>query len=71
MPDPRPLWLQLRNHPTLLCLHPTPNQLAVLLDYLSDVIEWRGHSMSDLDPGETADWLRWEAMRAREAGNAV
>lgn len=70
MPDPRPLWLQLRNHPTLLCLHPTPNQLAVLLDYVADVVEWRGDYGGDLDPGETAEWLRWEAMKAREAGDA-
>ena len=64
MADPRPLWLQLRDRSGL-----TPEQLAALLDYLSDVIEWRGHSMTDLDPGETADWLRWEAMKAREAGD--
>jgi hypothetical protein len=29
-----PLWLQLRNHPSLFCLHPTPEQLAILLDTL-------------------------------------
>ena len=32
----KPLWLQLRNHPSLFCLHPTPAQLAVLLEHIAD-----------------------------------
>jgi len=58
-----PLWLQLRNHPTLFCLHPTPSQLAVLMYVLADCAEQRG----DLAPGETADWLRAEAAAAEQA----
>ena len=61
-----PLWLQLRNHPTLFCLHPTPLQLAVLLKLLADRIEQRGDQGHDLDPGETADWLRAEAAIAEQ-----
>lgn len=67
MPDP--LWLQLRNHPQLFCLHPTREQLATLLDYVADVVERRGDAELDLDPGETADWLRMEAAAARQESN--
>jgi hypothetical protein len=59
-----PLWLQLRNHPSLFCLHPTPEQLAILLRVIADEVERRGDKQLDLDPGETADWLRAEADRA-------
>jgi len=31
---------------------------------LADIIEKRGERRQDLDPGETADWLRAEAERA-------
>ena len=31
---------------------------------LADVVEWRGDKGLDLDPGETADWLRAEAVKA-------
>ena len=56
-----PLWLQLRNHPSLFCLHIHPGQAQVLLQELADQIEQRGDKQLDLDPGETADWLRAEA----------
>lgn len=59
-----PLWLQLRNHPRLFCLHPTPEQLSVLLQVVADEVEQRGDKQLDLDPGETADWLRAEANLA-------
>ena len=64
----KPLWFQLRNHPTLFCLHPTPSQLAVLLYVLADCIEQRGNLGHDLDPGETVDWLRAEAAAAEQVG---
>lgn len=62
MPDP--FWLQLRNHPRLFCLHPTPEQLAIMLEFVADEVERRGDKQLDLDPGETADWLRAEAKVA-------
>lgn len=68
MPDS--LWLQLRNHPRLFCLHPTPEQLAILLEFVADEVERRGDQQLDLDPGETADWLRAEAKVAMEVAHA-
>lgn len=64
-----PLWLQLRNHPKLFCLHPTPEQLAILLDYIAEEVERRGDIDYDRDPGETAEWLRAEASKALTATN--
>ena len=61
-----PLWLQLRNHPSLFCLHITPSQAAVLLSELADRVEHRGSIDYDRDPGETADWLRAEAAIAEQ-----
>jgi hypothetical protein len=58
-----PLWLRLRNHPSLFCLHPTPSQLAVLLRqivadvYKEDMWDW----------GEVAVWLEEEAAIADAA----
>lgn len=65
MSDAEKLWLSLRNHPQLFCLHPTPKQLAILLEELAAKVEARGDQGLDLDPGETADWLRQEAAVAR------
>lgn len=62
-PRPEPLWLQLRNHPSLFCLHPTPKQLATMLECIASEVERR-------DIGETAEWLRAEADRA-ERGETV
>ena len=71
-PDERqPLWLQLRNHPSLFCLHPTPGQLATLLEYVADEVERRGDIDYDRDPGETADWLRNEAATAKAATKII
>lgn len=64
----KPLWLELRNHPRLFCLHPTREQLATMLRELADQVERRGERGDDRDPGETADWLRGEADRAWEVG---
>lgn len=64
-----PFWLELRNHPQLFCLHPTTEQLAIILEFLADRVEYRGSIQYDLDPGETADWLRAEAKVAREVTN--
>ena len=41
-----------------------PQEMAALLEVLADLIERRGEQQLDLDPGETADWLRAEAARA-------
>jgi hypothetical protein len=40
------------------------NGYAYLLRALADEVERRGDAQLDLDPGETADWLRAEADRA-------
>jgi hypothetical protein len=61
-----PLWLQLRSHPSLFCLHPTPDQLAILLEHIAAEVERRGDIDYDRDPGETSDWLRAEAKVAWE-----
>ena len=37
---------------------------AAELRALADVVEWRGDHGLDIDPGETADWLRAEAVKA-------
>ena len=63
-----PFWLELRDLPRLFCIHPTPRQLAILLEFVADRVEHRGEKQLDLDPGETADWLRAEAKVAMEAG---
>jgi len=64
-----PLWLQLRNHPSLFCLHPTAEQLAILLEHIAAEVERRGDIDYDRDPGETADWLRNEAAVAQAVAN--
>ena len=33
-----PLWLQIRNHPSLFCLHPTPQQIGTILRVIADAI---------------------------------
>jgi hypothetical protein len=58
-----PLWLRLRNHPSLFCLHPTPSQLAVLLRQI--VAEVYDQDMWDW--GEVAEWLDAEAAVADAA----
>ncbi len=58
-----PLWLRLRNHPSLFCLHPTPSQLAVLLDELIIQIYDTEHR----DRGAICEWLKREANAARDA----
>ena len=64
-----PLWLQLRNHPSLFCLHNTPCQARVLLEYIAAEVERRGDIDYDRDPGETAEWLRNEAAVAQVAAD--
>jgi hypothetical protein len=39
---------------------------AAELRALADIVERRGDAKLDLDPGETADWLRAEADRAEK-----
>ena len=36
-----------------------------MLEVLADLVEQRGERGLDLDPGETAEWLRSEAARAQ------
>ncbi len=62
-----PLWLKIRNHPSLFCLHPTTGQLAILLRLVAEEGEHRGEKGLDLDPGETSDWLISEAEKAEAA----
>jgi hypothetical protein len=38
----------------------------MLLELIADKVEKRGDKGWDLDPGETAEWLREEARLARE-----
>lgn len=66
-----PLWLQLRNHPSLFCLHPTPGQLSILLEYLADEVERRGDIDYDRDPGETDGSLRMVAPSAIPAASLI
>lgn len=41
-----------------------PRAIAKILNILADEIETRGTRGVDLDPGETSDWLRYEATKA-------
>jgi len=58
-----PLWLRLRNHPTLFCLHPTPSQMAVLLRQIA--AEIYKEDMWDLD--DVGQWLDEQAAIADAA----
>lgn len=55
-----PLWLRLRNHPSLFCLHMHPSQAAVLLRQI--VIE--GYNQDMRTWGEIAEWLESESAIA-------
>lgn len=44
-----------------------PPKLSMLLELIADKVEKRGDKGWDLDPSETAEWLRQEARLAREA----
>ena len=41
-------------------------EIPAMLDLIADEVEKRGEIEYDLDPGETADWLRAEAEKARQ-----
>ena len=41
-------------------------EIPAMLDMIADEVEKRGEIEYDLDPGETADWLRAEAEKARQ-----
>lgn len=45
-----------------------PGKLARIFEVIADQVEHRGAIQYDLDPGETADWLRMEADYARCEG---
>ena len=44
-----------------------PEVYAAMLEAIAEITERRGELDLDRDPGETADWLRAEAARARQA----
>ena len=60
-----PLHRQIRNQQDLYGSLWT-GKIAQILELIADVAETRGDKKLDLDPGETADWLRAEAQQARE-----
>jgi len=43
-----------------------PPKLAQMFELIADIVEHRGSIDYDLDPGETADWLRNEARKVKE-----
>jgi hypothetical protein len=49
-----------------LCGSEVPTELPSILELIADEVEKRGEIEYDLDPGETADWLRQEAIKARK-----
>jgi hypothetical protein len=69
MPEPRPLW---RIMHTAHMQHADPLAASARKGYaaelraIADAVERRGALGLDLDPGETADWLRAEAERAEK-----
>jgi hypothetical protein len=58
-----PLWQQIEAAQNDLLRY----EIARLLNLIADEVERRGDKKLDLDPGETADWLRAEAMAAMAA----
>jgi hypothetical protein len=44
-----------------------PKTICTLLEMIADEVERRGDKNLDIDPGETADWLRVEADIAKLA----
>jgi len=64
-----PLWQQLENAVSLNPYSPgvpdlVPADWAIILNLLADLVEQRSDAQLDLDPSETADWLRHEARAA-------
>jgi len=59
----QPLWVY-----ALMVFDSTPGSdivaMGAVLERIADEIEERGEKGLDLDPGETADWLRAEASQA-------
>jgi hypothetical protein len=47
-----------------------PKTIYTLLEMIADEVERRGDKDLDRDPGETADWLRWEADTVKVAAEA-
>ncbi len=61
-----PLWLKIRNHPSLFCLHPTPEQLAVLLRFIADeVVPDEGSPNQSISQVGCAMWLARDRVRDR------
>lgn len=44
-----------------------PQQFATMLNTIANHVEQRGARQLDLDPVETADWLREQAHKALES----
>jgi hypothetical protein len=61
-----PLYLQIEELGSLAGKELHPEVIAAVLHLLADNIEARGERQEDLDPCETADWLRSEAETALE-----
>jgi hypothetical protein len=62
-----PLWQQIEAAQNDLLRY----EIARLLNLIADEVEQRGDKQLDLDPGETADWLRAEAMAAMAAAHPL
>lgn len=64
--DKQPLWMT-----ALMIFDSTPGPdyvaMCAVLERIADEIKTRGDKRLDLDPGETADWLREEANVTKAA----
>ena len=58
----QPLWRRIGGSTGPYDLGPT--EIAAILKLIADEVERRGDIGHDLDPGETADWLRAEGAQA-------
>lgn len=61
-----PLYLQIEELEALVGKDLYPEEVAAILELIADNVEARGERQEDLDPCETADWLRSEAEVALE-----
>jgi hypothetical protein len=60
-PHDTPLWLQIRNHPSLFCLHPTPQQIGTIFRVIAN-----GAAPKECHPAlhaDATDWHEWSAKR--------
>jgi hypothetical protein len=59
-----PFWKQIGDNTGPYDLGPV--EIANILNLIADEVERRGDIKYDLDPGETSDWLKSEAIIAME-----